>query len=455
MKKLLFILAITSLIFIAGCRKYVEIAPEQQRVLSTTSDYMMLMNNSFTNEQSYYYPVLSGDDAGSTESTWQNGINVPVANAYTWADRVFGSNEEDFDWQTAYRKIFIWNTVIDGIMGSQGTDAEKQTGLSYALVNRAYDYFVLVNLYGKQYDRATASTDPAVPLILAPKFLTDLTRASVQSVYDQITTDLTTALPGLRDVPDFNTNPSKAAAYALLARVYLHQRDFTNAKRYAEMALAIKSTLLDLNAYKASPSTFPSKVLNSEELMIKKTGQYPSAFPLSADAENMYDKTRDLRYTVLTIQGSSGRFPQFTTTRAYYKAFITNDGGYVGPSVPEIILIKAECEARAGQLTACLTTLNDFRRKRFDNTQAYPALSASSADDALRLVIDERKREFVGRGFRWFDQRRLAKDPGLVAPVIRVFKGITYTLQPGSNRYTYAIADKYITLNPEITQNPR
>lgn len=455
MKKLLVILSIVSLLTAAGCRKYVEIPPEQQRVLSTASDYMLLMNNSFTTEQSYFYPVFSGDDAGSSEITWQNGINVPVSNAYTWADRIFGSNEEDFEWQTHYKKIFIWNTVIEGIMKSEGSDTEKQLGMSYALVHRAYDYFVLVNLYGRQYDSATASTDPAVPLVLAPKFLTDLTRASVQSVYDQITSDLNAAIPGLRDIADFNTNPSKAAAYALLARVNLHKRDFDAARRYAEMSLAIKSTLLDLNQYKASPVTFPSKLLNGEELMIKKTGQYPPAFPLSQDAENMYDKTRDLRYTVLTIQGSAGRFPPFTSTRSYNKAMLTNDGGYVGPSVPETILIKAECQARSGETAACLSTLNDFRRKRFDASQSYPLLSASAPQDALRLVIDERKREFVARGFRWFDQRRLSKDTGLIGPVNRVFKGTNYTLQPESNRYTYAIADKYIILNPEITQNPR
>jgi len=455
MKKLINTILAISLISFSACRKYVEIPPEQTKTLTTAADYTQLMYNSFTTEQGYYLAIFSGDDAGSDETRWQTGLQNAAANAYTWADRNFSSAEEDSDWQIAYRKIFIFNTVIDGISGSTGTEAEKQTGLSYALVHRAFEYFSLVSLYGKQYTAATASTDPGVPLLLQPKFLGDLTRASVQTVYDQVIADLNTALPGLKNLPDFNSNPSKASAYALLARVYLHKRDFVQAEKYANLSLALQSTLLDLNVYKTGIPAYPTQISNPEELLVKKTGQFPSAFPLSTDAENMYDKTNDIRYTLLTAPGASLIATTFTVSRGYNKSRLTNDGGYIGPSVPEMILIKAECEARAGNIAATLTILNDLRKKRYNNTSTYVNLTATTADAALHLVIDERKRELVARGFRWFDQRRLRQDAGFVGTVTRVFKGVTYTLEPNSNRYTYAIGDKYILLNPEITQNPR
>ncbi len=118
------------------------------------------------------------------------------------------------------------------------------------------------------------------------------------------------------------------------------------------------------------------------------------------------------------------------------------------------MLIKAECEARAGNTSVAVGLLNDLRKKRFKPAD-YKVLTAATADAAMHLVVDEREREFMGRGFRWFDQKRLSKDAGLIPTITRVFKGATYTLEPGSNRYTYAIADKYIQLNPEIKQNPR
>lgn len=453
-KKIYLIIAVCLFSFTA-CRKYVEIPPEQTKTLTTAAYYTQLMYNTFSTQQGYYLPIFSGDDAGSDESKWQIGLTVSAANAYSWADRNFSAIEEDTDWQIAYKKIFIFNTVVDGIMSSTGTDQEKKTGMSYALVHRAFEYFSLVNIYGKQYNAATATTDPGVPLMLQPKFLTDLTRASVASVYDQVINDLNTAIPGLNDLPDFPSNPSKSSAYALLARVYLHKRDFVQAEKYADLSLALKSTVMDLNLYKAGTVAFPNQTANTEELLIKKTGQFPGAFPISTDAENMYNKTNDLRYTLLTAPGATFTNTTFTVSRGYNKIKLGADGAYIGPSVPETILIKAECQARAGNIAGTLGLLNDFRKKRYNNAFAYVNLTAASANEALHLVIDERKREFVARGFRWFDQRRLRQDEGFISTVTRSFKGVTYTLEPTSNRYTYAIGDKYIVLNPEITQNPR
>ena len=88
-------------------------------------------------------------------------------------------------------------------------------------------------------------------------------------------------------------------------------------------------------------------------------------------------------------------------------------------------------------------------------TADYVDLSAQSASEALKIVIEERRRELMGRGMRWFDQRRLSTETGLVDTVQRVVSGVTYTLAPMSNRYTFPISAKVTDLNPEIEQNPR
>lgn len=460
MKKLIYTLLIgVVLTSTSACRKYVEIKPEQTRTLNTAEDYLQLLYYTTNIDPAYYSPLYSGDDAGSDENDWQKSMitisNLPVGNAYIWADRYVGSTEEDLDWQNAYKQMFIYNTVVDGVMSSDGTNTDKQKALSYALVHRAFTYNMLVNMYAKQYDASTASKDMGVPLLLEPKFTTDLTRATVQKVYDQVIADLTAAIPGLPDLPDFNSNPSKASAYAILARVYLNTRNFAEAERYANLSLSLNSTVLDLNTYKAVPSTFPKKIANQEELLFKRTRISQLTFPLSTDAISMYDTTKDLRYTLFTVAGATIQWTTFKVSRGYNKQRLTNDGTYVGPSVPEMLLIKAECEARAGNTETTLNILNQFRKKRYDNANAYVNLTASSPNEALHLTIDERKREFVGRGFRWFDQRRLSKDAGFISTITRVFNGVTYTLEPESNRYTYPIADKYISINPEIVQNPR
>jgi tetratricopeptide (TPR) repeat protein len=436
-----------------ACRKYVEIPPQQSRTLTITSDYQDLLYNTGIFNLAYYYPIFSGDDAGSTASKWQTSLIPDAANVYTWAAQIYGTTEQDVDWTSLYKQIYICNTVVTGVMGSQqGTPTQKQLALSDALVHRAFIYYTLVNMYGKQYDASTAATDPGVPLVLTTSFFGNLTRASVQTVYDQIISDLNSALPALPDVPSFNTNPSKVAAYAILARIYLNTRDFTQAEKYAKLALGLQSTLIDLNAYAANPNTLPLELKNPEEIFFKRTIQYPASFPLSTAAISLYN-TKDLRYVLYT--GDAITIPGSTFTgRAYFRYRYTNDGTYVGPNVPEMMLIEAECEARAGNATTAMSIVNALRVKRFKPAD-YTPLSATSADDALHQVVDERVREFIGRGFRWFDQRRLSKDAGFITTETRVFQGATYTLDPGSNRYTYPIAPINIQYNPEIIQNPR
>lgn len=453
MNKVKILLLCGLMIAATSCRKYVEIAPEQVRALKTTSDYSLLLNAGLTIEPGYLYPVYMADDFGAVDAGWYAKITLSAQiNAYTWADKIYGSTEEDTDWGSLYKQIYVFNTVVAGVMDSEdGTNDQKTAIQAAALVHRAFAYYTLINMYAKQYDAATAATDPGVPLLVKPDLFADLTRASVQAVYDQIKSDLLTALPNLPDLPTYDVNPSKSAVYAMMARVCLNMRDFTNAESYANQELTLKNTLLDLNSY--TTATLPLKLLNPEVIFFKRTVQSITNIPLQPAAVALYN-TKDLRYTLLTRDGSTIAGTNFTVGRGLYIQRLVSDGLYIGPSVPEMLLIKAECEARAGNVDNAMLAVNTLRKKRFAPAD-YADLTAADANTALHIVIDEREREFMGRGFRWFDQRRLQKDTGFISTVTRTFKTSTYTLAPGDNHYVFPIADKYIAANPEIIQNPR
>lgn len=456
MKKLLYIGIVYALISSASCRKFVEIPAENVRELKYTKDYQgLLLNNSGMIGKTYTYPILSSDEVWTDDIRWQNGLNVVLGYAYQWAPKLFGFEEEDGDWSMMYRAMFTLNTVITEVMDSEGgSEQEKRTAHAQALVHRAYLYFTLVNIYAKQYDAATAATDPGVPVLLDNRLFSSLQRKPVAEVYDQIVKDLQEALPLLPDRPDNVTNPSKGAVYSILARVYLHKREFAEAKRNAELTLGLKNSLIDLNLFADSTTYYPTKVNDPECIFSKVENISLQPFPLSNELVDLLGP-KDLRYVVYTKPGTEIQASNYTN-RGYMRHRIISQGIYTGTSVPEMMLIKAECEARAGNATAAIDVLNSLRKKRFTPAD-YAGLPVTSADDALREVINERRRELMGSGMRWFDQRRLQKDPSFnfVKSVTRDFKGTTYTLEPGSNRYVFAIADKYIQLNPEIEQNPR
>jgi hypothetical protein len=178
----------------------------------------------------------------------------------------------------------------------------------------------------------------------------------------------------------------------------------------------------------------------------------PTALRLSDSLLNLLG-TNDLRYNLFTLPASAfstslytGRF--FSKERV--GSFETRNQG---PSVPEMMLIKAEALARKGDISGALTKANTLRQNRF-TTATYTPLSASTADEALVQIIKERQREFFCRGLRWFDMRRLKNDPLFTQTVTRKFRGTTYTLEPNSNRYVFPISDYYRQFNPGITANP-
>lgn len=439
-----------------SCRKYVENVPIQgQRVLVYTQDFRLLMDNREQLEKSIGIPpVLSSDDVDLTAQTLQDNImsnNIRRA-VYTWGKPFYVDRNNDYDWDMLYAANYVCNVVINGVMESKnGLPEVKNAILGEALVHRAYNFFILVNLYAKQYDAASAGKDPGIPLLLKPELLGNLTRRTVKDTYEQIIADIRQAIPFLPGKPASNTRPSKAAAYALLSKVYLNMRDFASAAAFADSSLAISGQLYDYNEAIAGTSpVFPAQYNDVQILLRKVPRQTYSAIQLSQPLLDLLG-TKDIRYE-LFVKSGTRFYPSFTGL-GYWSRQNYGDGPAVGLSVNETWLIKAECLARAGKKDEAVTMLNTLRKLRFRPAD-YADLAAATADAALQLVVDERRREFFGTGLRWFDQRRLNKDALFAKPVTRVFNNVTYTLEPDGNGYVFPLASILITQNPEITQNP-
>lgn len=455
-KSYLLYIGLAAAVLTTSCRKYVEIPIEQQRTLELTSDYEALLNNTNYMLSTYSYICYSSDETGIENATWENGINnQPNGYAYTWAEKIIPNNSwDDNDWVNMYRSIYITNQVVTNVMDSKGgNDADKRRIQAAGKVHRAFYYHTLASIYARQYDSATAAQDLGLPMRFDDLISGSLQRGSVQAVYDRILSDLNDAIATaeLPDVAQFTFQASKAAAYGMLARVYLHTRNFSAAKEAAGKALQLQGSLLNLNNYISTFTTYPQRHVDPEILFCKTVNS--SGLPLSPSQRAVFADSSDLRYRLLTAPGASVGTWIAYIPRAFSKTLISNNGYMSGPTVPEMMLIQAECEARAGNASAATTVLNNLRKQRFTPAD-YRDIAAASPAEAMQLVIAERRRELMNTGHRWFDLRRLAKD-GLTPTITHKLREVTYTLEPNSNRYVYPIADKYIQLNPEIQQNPR
>jgi len=442
-------------ITVLSCRKYVEEVPVQgQRVLVYTTDYRLLINNKNDSEVgSGNSAILSCDDIDLKDSVLQQYFSADMTDVtmYTWGKPFYVDKMDDYDWNAMYKGIYTYNTVIAGVLDSKGGSFDERNAIyAEALIQRSFTYFTLVNSYAKQYDATTAATDPGVPLLLEAKLFVNLERATVAVVYAQILKDLQLAIPLIPVTQVNSVKPNRAAAYALLAKAHLAMRNFSAAQQAAEESLALTSTLYDYKTFVgASKLPFPRLVDNREILLRKISRTSYSALQLSDDLLNLLG-SKDLRYTLFTKNGST--FWQNFSGIGYWAGNGT-DGSNVGLSVSETWLIRAECLARSGKRDEAVKMLNDLRKNRFLAAD-YKDLSATGDQQALEMVINERRREFFGTGLRWFDQKRLNKDPFFAKPFTRIYNGASYTLQPNSNAYVFPLSSLIVNQNPELIQNP-
>lgn len=440
---------ILPLLLLNSCRDYVEVEQVgNNRILKYTSDYRALANNYNDMTSSGGIYLIANADV-EFPTTYQNGVSTIWANSYTWQERIYNPSQGDSDWIGLYKAIYYSNVILDGVMSSQkGTDAEKKEIYAEAFVHRAFAYLQLVNTYGPQFDPASANSEKAVPILLKPELFSSLDRSTVAQVYDQIISDLKNALANdIQDSPPFNVLPSKKAVYALLARTYLYMGQYQLSLENAEKALQMQNGLIDLKTF-ASGYSYPVLIQNPEVIFSKTLLNTYNRAPLSPDLLSSFG-TNDLRYDYYTIAGNIAISPTYAGRGFGIATYSNTNGINVGVSVPEMYLIAAECYARGGQPQKAVEYLNILRAKRFKTGTAY-SVTAATNKEALDLVLAERQKEFIGRGFRWFDQRRLNLDPVYRKTYTRVFKGQTYTLEPNSSGYVFPINQNYIDLNPEL-----
>ncbi|MBZ4040855.1 RagB/SusD family nutrient uptake outer membrane protein [Flavobacterium hibisci] len=464
MKKYLKYIAVTVLaLTAASCDNYVDIQTEGKLTPEETENYRYLLNNTRIYDITYGLIDVASDDIDLQNEVQITALSSsafyrPFLNLYKWSDAVFLEGDKDNNMEILYEALYYTNVIITEVMNSKnGTQAEKLAIKGEAQVHRAFIYLTLVNIFGKAYDATTSASDLGVPLLITPTVSQDIRRASVKEVYDLIISDLKEATAsGLKPVNTGNNVafPSQASAYALLARTYLYMHNYSEALANAEKALALQNTLINLADYEFA--TYPNKRLDPELILSKYNGYtsyayVPTILGLSDDLIKTFD-TNDLRYVLFT-KPSTFFNTAYTKGRAYSKERVTGESRNAGPTVPEMMLIKAECQARAGSAALAMETVNALRVKRF-RTGQYTALTATDNKDALAKVLQERRRELMGcGGFRWFDLKRLNKEPELARTITHNISGQIITLEPNSDRYQMQFAPIYFDYAPNLEQN--
>lgn len=438
---------------LASCGKaWLEAKPDKAQIVpKTVSDFQSLLDNFglFNTTQSVGLGEIAAGDFYITFASWQFLVNVQEKSAYIWADTEgFYRGEHSEDWASAYKRVLNANVVLEGILKIRPESMEQENWNNVkgsALFFRAFDFFNLSQEYCVPFRSATANTDLGLPLRLEYEVNIQLERSSLRQTYDQIIADLNTAAELLGTNSVYKTRPSKQAAYALLARVYLSAENYEQAGIYADKALQIQSDLLDYSKLNAL-AAFPLARFN-KEVIFHSTFAYAVLIPSRLIVEpSLYSSylANDCRKSVFFANGANG-----ITFKGSYGGDRNMFGGL---ATNELYLIRAEASARNGQLGLALEDLNHLLRNRCKGS--YQNVESPDPAVVLSSILEERRKELLFRGIRWMDLRRLNKDSRFAVTLTRVLNGTTYTLKPNDKKYVFPIDENEIRLSG-LQQNER
>jgi len=162
---------------------------------------------------------------------------------------------------------------------------------------------------------------------------------------------------------------------------------------------------------------------------------------------NTYNASTDIRYTSyfqVRPRGSSSRL--VVSKYLAKQPFLVKPDGIVDFKAfrtGEMYLIRAEAFARKGNDVSGLADLNALRTAR------GAAVGVETGAALLQGIMDERRKELVVEGHRFFDLKRTTRT------IIRSTNCSNFcSLLPGAREWAFPIPQSEITANPQMVQNP-
>ncbi len=446
MKKYIFYLA--GILVCSSCQKmdsWLDVKSKNSDViLRTVADYQSLLDNTTVMNTTPGLGIISADNIYLLESTALTGGLPAERNAYIWKEDIYEGaiGVGTGDWTFPYRAIAYANIALEGMDKFQQSSAGRDNVRGSALFYRGFHYYQLLQLYVSPY-REGANQPCVLPLRYVSDIEDEGKLGTVEDCYQQVIADLTTAIELLPLIPSHKTRPSRLAAFAMLAKVYLLMEKYDQALTYAEEYLKNQGELLDFASLNtAATLPFPTLDVGNKEVIFYAG---PISYTLLSFGnlrinEVLYTsyQDNDLRKAAFFRANADG-------TKSFKGRYTGTVGLFSGLATNEIVLIKSECLARIGRWQEGAELLNKFCANRYKN---FTAPLNESSEGLLQRILEERNKELVFTGScRWEDLRRLNNDPRFAKTLTRNLAGKEYALPPNDPRYTFpVIPQEIITL---------
>lgn len=410
----------------SSCSKWLDLLPENEQVTdkywNTKEEVEAVLGSAYVTLQKSVNPMITwGEARGNMLSI---GGFIPVGLNDFKNLRLLPSNAL-VNWGDFYQIINYANMVIRYAPDVVERDpsfnpAVMNSFLSEAYFLRGLSYFYLVRNFGE------------VPLIVEP-YMNDsqryeLKKSTQQDIYAQIISDFTAALENSKDVwPTVWETKGRSttnAIHAALADVYLWTEEYDKAIISCNAVLEsgrvglIEGVVNTRNNWFTifNPGNSNEGIFEIQfDFAKQQTNNFTSIFGASYNwiispyglalfQENPED-IRGIRATYaadLKLWKYIGAEGNTTIPRPQ------SDQNFILYRVADIYLMKAEALLMKGESSypAALELITAVRSRA---QISRPVTPGSTELEMLALLMDERAREFVGEGKRWYDLLRVAK----------------------------------------------
>ncbi|MEC7263982.1 MAG: RagB/SusD family nutrient uptake outer membrane protein [Bacteroidota bacterium] len=394
-----------------GCSDFVEVGPPKNILISET-----VFQDPATVESAianlFYTMREQGMVSGSYGLTTLMGIYSDDLDYYGfdpdysqfYLHTVSAGNSVVLDWWSqAYYLIYDANDIIKGVEGSDAlAPEEKYRFKGQALFVRAYVHSLLVSVYGN------------IPYITTTDYLENnaVPRLPVETVYDNIITDLTDAVGMLENVDDISGErvfPDQWAAKALAARMYLYTENWERAAAMATElidAFSLEPDLEDVflkesseTIWQLKPGDSPRNTQEANQLIIQfipgqlyaLTDNLLAAFESGDQRMVHWTGSTSSEDSTVTLHFAHKYKALFSETESVEYSILFR--------LAEQYLIRSEARVHLGDVSGAQQDLNAIRNRA--------GLANIGQNDLLGAILRERRVElFAEQGHRWFDLGR-------------------------------------------------
>lgn len=440
MRKIVLYTCLVTLLAATGCEDYLEQAVDQRTQLDTEQKISELLATAYPQADYITFTEAMSDLALDKGAGPAVVVDERNRNPYFFQDvpnKQQGS--PDFYWNACYAAIAAANHALEAI-----EDAPDPSRFSAqkgeALVARAYAHFMLVTLFSKVYDPATAASDPGIPYVTEPEkvVLKQYERKTVAYVYEQIERDLTEGLPLINNnsyrVPKYHFNTAAANAFA--ARFYLFKREYQKVIEHANRVfpggdiganlrpwVGVYSNLTaneGLAIYTQAAEISNLLLVEAPSLWARFYGRY--RYGLATPVVNYFFRSENVtgaRWVYPLYSQGTDNWLVLKFREHFVRADVNAEIGFPYTIIPlftseEVLFNRAEAYLELGNIEAARDDLNTFARNRIENynASAHEITNAKlrafyGTRDAkaglMAALLDFKAAEFVQEGMRWFD----------------------------------------------------